>query len=64
MRTILMLCSIAYFFALFTVSCCSDVIFGRPAPRMPGNVRYLAPGPVTKRILNVNKYSIANKKYS
>lgn len=46
MRTILMLCSIAYFFALFTVSCCSDVIFGKPPPNMPGSVRYLAPGPI------------------
>lgn len=45
-RTILMLCSIAYFFALFTVSCCSDEIFGRPAPNIPGSVRYLAPGPI------------------
>lgn len=45
-RTILMLCSIAYFFALFTVSCCSDEIFGRPAPNIPGSVRYLAPGPM------------------
>jgi len=28
------------------VSCCSDVIFGKPAPNIPGNVKYLAPGPI------------------
>lgn len=64
MRTILMLCSMAYFFALFTVSCCSDVTFGRPAPRIPGNVRYLAPGPATKSLPPCNVHSAPNDGYS
>lgn len=64
-----MLCSIAYFFALLIVSCCSDVTFGKPAPSIPGKVRYFAPGPnrtdeifklvnpsedLSKRIKNLN----------
>lgn len=44
MRTILMLCSIAYFLARVTVSCCSDVNRGNVPPNIPNNADR-APGP-------------------
>lgn len=43
--TILMLCSMAYFLARVTASCCSWLSFGSPAPRRPGIVVFRAPGP-------------------
>ena len=43
--TILMLCSMAYFFALLTRSLWSEVSFGRAPPRMPAIVLLRAPGP-------------------
>lgn len=45
MSTSLILCSMAYFLARFTASCCSDDILGRPAPKIPGRDRNFAPGP-------------------
>lgn len=43
-RTILMLCSIAYFLALVTVSCCSLDRRGKDPPNMPSNAER-EPGP-------------------
>lgn len=43
--TILMLCSMAYFLARVTASCCSWLSLGSPAPSRPGIVVFLAPGP-------------------
>lgn len=44
MRTIRMLCSIAYFLALATRSCWSDVSLGKAPPRMPSSAER-DPGP-------------------
>ena len=43
-KTILILCSMAYFFAFVTVSCWLDVSRGRDPPKMPSRAD-LVPGP-------------------